>query len=319
MSERFICSAASTARDEGVLNTASQVRGWLLIEVHGAWGRDAVHDSHLGAHLPEGWKADLQLRGIRPICIRPSLSNRPEDTDTARVFFVQGARPGRAEGVVWTRTLPTLAAVRHVTDDLRLGTEPAGWDRHDERVVLVCTNGKHDPCCATEGRPVVRHLREGRWADQVWECSHIGGDRFAANLVVLPDSLYFGRMAPAEAEDLLDDHADGQVALAWYRGRSTLRFAEQAAEHHLRQAHDLRGVDDIEVGPSPVEGRIRARARGVGTFDVAVARTVLDLDEPLTCHGSPNQQVPVFSVTDVAEVPEGGAVGRGPSAGPPRS
>jgi len=305
VTERFVCSAASAARGEGVLATASQVRGWLLVEVHGAWGRDAIHDSHLGAHLPEGWKADLQLRGIRAICIRPSLANRPEDTETARVFFVQGTRPGRTNGVVWTRTLPTLAAVRHVTDDLRLGADPVGWERHDERVVLVCTNGKHDPCCATEGRPVVRHLRASRWGDQVWECSHIGGDRFAANVVVLPDSLYFGRMEPAEAEALLDEHAEGRIAADWYRGRSTLRFAEQAAEHALRGQLGVDGVDAIELGPSPVAGLLRARVHGVGTFDVTVERTVVELDEPLTCHGRPGQQVPRFTVTDVTAVDDG--------------
>lgn len=313
MNDRFVCSAASAARAEGVVATASQVRGWLLIEVPGAWGRDAVHDSHLGAHIPEGWKAGLQVRGIRPICIRPSLANRPEQTDTARVFFVQGARPGRNEGAVWSRTLPTLAAVRHVTDDLRLGTDPEGWESHPDRLVLVCTNGKHDPCCATEGRPVVRHLRESRWADQVWECSHIGGDRFAANLVVLPDSLYFGRMEPDEAVDLLDRHAAGQIALEWFRGRSTLRFAEQAAEHELRRALDVRGIDDIELTPSPGSGRIRARVRGVGTIDVAVERTVHHVDEPLTCHGTPDQEVPVYTVTELIDVTGAAA------AEPPRS
>lgn len=302
MVDRFVCSTASAARSEGVLATASQVRGWLLVEVHGAWGRDAVHDSHLGAHLPDGWKADLQLRGIRPICIRPSLSNRPEDTDTARVFFVQGARPGRTEGVAWTRTLPTLAAVRHVTDDLRLGDEPDGWDRHPDRIVLVCTNGKHDPCCATEGRPVVRHLRESRWADQVWECSHIGGDRFAANVVVLPDSLYFGRMEPAEAESILDEHAEGRLATTWYRGRSTLRFAEQAAEHALRRELGIDGVDAIELRPASVEGAVRAKVRDVGTFDVVIERTVHHSDEPLTCHGTPDQKVPTFTATELTEV-----------------
>ena len=57
----------------------------------------------------------------------------------------------------------------------------------------------------------------------MWECSHIGGDRFAANMVVLPDSLFFGRMTAPEAEALLDSHADGQIRLEWFRGRSTLR------------------------------------------------------------------------------------------------
>lgn len=300
MTDRFACSVASAERGEDVVATASQVRAWLLIEVHGAWGVDAIGDSHLGTHLPDGWKADLQRRGIRPICIRPA--HRDAEPETAQVFFVVAARPGRTEGVVWTRTLPTLSSVRHVTGELRIGEEPAGWERHHERLVLVCTNGKHDQCCANRGRPVVRHLRESRWADQVWECSHIGGDRFAANLLVLPDSLYFGRMEPTEAEQLLDAHADGQIAIEWFRGRSTLRFAEQAAEHALRSALQVTGVDDIVIGPTDDDARYRAQVAGIGTVDVLVERTVSRIAEPLTCHGTPDQQVPHYAVTELIEI-----------------
>ena len=256
-----------------VVATASPVRSWLLIEVPGAWGVDAIHDSELGAHVPAGWKADLQRRGIRPICIR---SARPGRRGASRdAGLLRGRRPSRPRrGATWVRTLPTLAAVRYVTDDLRAGVAPDGWAPHPERMVIVCTNGRHDQCCANRGRPVVRHLRDTRWAEQVWECSHIGGDRFAANVVVLPDSLYFGRMAPAEAEHLLDAHAAGRVALEWFRGRSTLRFVEQAAEHAVRAAFDVRGVDDVEVlGVSRETGDVRVQVRGVGTLDAVMERT----------------------------------------------
>jgi len=301
MSDRFVCSDASERRGEDVIATASQVRGWLLVEVPGAWGADAIEESELGAHVPDGWKADLQRRGIRPICIRPA--HRGDPHETARVFFVVAARPGRNAGVVWTRTAPTLSAVRYLTDGLRLARDPVGWERHPDRVVLVCTNGRHDQCCANRGRPVVRHLRDTRWADQVWECSHIGGDRFAANVVVLPDSLYFGRMEPAEAETLLDVHAEGQIALEWFRGRSTLRFAEQAAEQALRAAFEVRGVDDVVITTLPETDLIRAEVRGIGTIDVAMTRAIDQLDEPLTCHGSPNQQVPRYTAAEFIEVP----------------
>ena len=73
---------------------------------------------------------------------------------------------------------------------------------------LVCTNGRHDPCCADLGRPVVRALVAAR-APDVWECSHIGGDRFAANLVCLPDGVYYGRVDPDGAPGLVADHRAG--------------------------------------------------------------------------------------------------------------
>lgn len=301
MTDRYRCSDASVERGEEVVATASQVRGWLLVEVNGPWGADAVDDSILGPHVPDGWKADLKLRGIRPICIR-SITRR--DADDVRMFFVVTARPGRNRGAIWTRTVPMLSAVRYATEDLRLGAEPDGWDRHDERVVVVCTNGKHDQCCANRGRPVVRHLRASRWAEQIWECSHIGGDRFAANLVVLPDGLYFGRMDPPDAERILASHDDGRVELDWLRGRSTLGFAEQAAEHALRAAFEVDGVDDVVIDRGASEpGRIRARVAGIGTLDVLMERSVTHLDEALTCRGPGDQVVPVHTVTEIVEAP----------------
>lgn len=310
MKDRFVCSDASEGRGEGVVATASQVGAWLLVEVVGPWGLDAVADSELGPHVPDDWKADLKRRGIRPICIRPPVrppDNADCDPDPVRLFFVAAGRPGSVEGAIWTRTVPALAAVRYVTDDLVVGAAPDGWEPHRERIVMVCTNGRHDQCCANRGRPVVRHLRASRWADQVWECSHIGGDRFAANVVVLPDSLYFGRMEPTEAESLLDDHAAGQIALEWYRGRSTLRFAEQAVEQAVRQEHGIRGLDDVVISPGSGPNRFRARVTAVGEFEVTLRRAIDLTTEPLTCKGTPNQKVPQFTVTDIVAVPDAGS------------
>jgi hypothetical protein len=293
VTDRFICSAASIERDEPVRATASQVQGWLMIEVPGAWGVDAIHESELGVHLPEGWAAGLKRRGIRPLCIRPQ--HRDAGHHGTRVFFVTSGRPGRTRGAVWTRVLPTLAAAHYLSEGLHAEVDPPdGWTRHDERLVIVCTNGRHDQCCATRGRPVVRRLRESPWTDQVWECSHIGGDRFAANLVVLPDALYFGRMEPDEAVTILDDHAAGRIGLAHYRGRASLRFIEQAAEHAVRQRYGVGGIDDVAVGLIAGTRRVRATVRGVGTLEVTIQRSEIRTHEALTCHGSPNQVIPVF-------------------------
>lgn len=299
MTDRFVCSDASEQRAEPVTATASQVRGWLLVEVHGSWGIDAVAESDLGDHVPAGWKAELRSRGIRVICIRPP--DRADWGDDVRLFFVRAGRPGRVEGAAWTRTAASLGEIADLTADLRLDAEPPEWDLHRERLVLVCTNGRHDQCCANRGRPVIRHLRTTRWADQVWECSHIGGDRFAANVVVLPDSLYFGRMEPADAERLLDDHARGQLALDWYRGRSTLRFVEQAAEHAVRAALGVRGVDDVVLTSTSGSDTIRADVAGIGLLDVAMDRTVHRLAEPLTCRGTPGQEVPHYTAVTIRE------------------
>ena len=70
MSDRYVCCDAALERDEPMFATGSRVRGWLLVEVRGAWGQDAIHDSALGEHVPSDWKDQLQRRHIRAVCIR---------------------------------------------------------------------------------------------------------------------------------------------------------------------------------------------------------------------------------------------------------
>lgn len=307
MNPRFVCSDASIARAEPVMATASQVRAWLLIEVPGAWGIDAITDSELGPHVPDGWTRDLKRRGIRPVCIRRGVDERADShRDSASVFFVVPQRPGaEARSRCWHRTATLLAAVPYLTDDLdpaaaARGEGPGdGWEAHDERLVLVCTNGRHDQCCATRGRPLVRYLRTTRFAGQLWECSHVGGDRFAANLVILPDSLYFGRCDGEQAEQLLAEHDAGRLVLDGFRGRSTLRMPEQAAEEAVRRHFDVVAVDAVRMIGRPSPEEFHLEIDGIGAVMVRMTITTVHVDEPVTCRGTPNQLVPRYDISSI--------------------
>ncbi len=291
------CSLASRGRGEAVMATGSQVPAWLLVEVRGAWGADAVHDSALGEYVPADWKDGLRGRGVRAVCVRQAARR---DADGVRLFFETVRRPPMV-GRLWTRTVASLADVAAAAAGLAASRpDPAGWVPADHPLALVCTNGRHDQCCANEGRPVVRALRGSAWDDHVWECSHVGGDRFAANVVVLPESLYFGRCTPDGIVSLLDGVAAGQLDLDHFRGRSGYRTVEQAVEHLVRRRLGVVAEGAVRVQPGGAEqfdvevgagGPDRApTARYVATLEVAW--TVLD--EALTCRGRPNQRVPSF-------------------------
>ena len=45
-------------------------------------------------------------------------------------------------------------------------------------LLLVCTHGRRDACCAQFGRPTAMALAR-RYGTAVWETTHVGGDRFA--------------------------------------------------------------------------------------------------------------------------------------------
>jgi hypothetical protein len=177
------------------------------------------------------------------------------------------------------------------------------WEDDPGRYVLVCTNGRHDPCCATFGRPVVRALRESRWSSEVWECSHIGGDRFAGNVVVLPDGLYFGRRDPASAERVLAAHAAGRLDLDGFRGRSSLRLVEQAAEHFVRVERQLDALDAVRSIERVDDATLRVHVvepDGVAAYDVAVERTSVAAATRLTCTGNEGLTYPSFRLVGLA-------------------
>jgi hypothetical protein len=170
------------------------------------------------------------------------------------------------------------------------GTGPSaisGAEGVDGPLFLVCTHGKRDRCCALHGRPLYDALRLEAGSDRVWQSTHVGGDRFAGNVVVLPHGLYYGRVGPADAAGLLAATTSGRIDLDRYRGRSAYSFPVQAAERAVRESDRLFGIDDLRLlaaAKSP-EGRWRVRFR---TPDAAVHELQVDesvAEEPtnLTC------------------------------------
>jgi hypothetical protein len=258
--------------------TASTATRWLLIEQPGPWGRDALAQSRFSAEV-----APLLARRSRAEGVRLLLIRRPGDrlVDSGRRWAYADSRPGR-EGLWWS--------VR--ADDADLLEAP--WDGSVGEpargpVYLVCTHGGHDACCALRGRPLARSMPVTGPAD-VWECSHLGGDRFAANVVVLPHGFYYGQV-PGDGAELVAAHEAGRVALPWLRGRAGMPVPAQAAQHAARADLDLLGVDDLPVRgvrslPSPggdVERWEVVLAGPDGDVVVTVGSRPSDVAAHLTC------------------------------------
>jgi hypothetical protein len=308
----YQCAAASLERDEPIFATASQVHRWLLVEVRGAWGRDVVADTHLADHVPAGWADKLKAHGVRPIAIRRDLQLDRVDGEV-NLFFVEASRGQTRPGSIWSTVVTSLADVVDATAEIGehvLPAGPPGWQRVDTNLVLVCTNGRHDSCCATFGRPLVRHLRKSPAAPSVWECSHVGGDRFAANVVMLPDSIYFGRVTVDRVDALLDGFAESQLDLDLYRGRSTLSYAAQAAEYFTRRELSLTAVDAVpdvrRLAPDRFELDVAARVTdgdssrsGPSTIEVVIERTRVPAPSPLTCTGPADVSYPAYRLVSL--------------------
>jgi hypothetical protein len=166
---------------------------------------------------------------------------------------------------------------------------------------VVCTHGKRDRCCALQGRPLYDTLRKETKADRVWQSTHVGGDRFAGNVVVLPHGLYYGRVGPADAGALVAAGAAGNLDLDRYRGRSAYSFPVQAAERAVLESEGLRGIDDLTFLGSSSQGdgmwRIRFRTPDGTVHEVDVAATHAPEPAYLTCDSAEPKRARRHEVT----------------------
>src|SRR2546423_5915570 len=144
---------------------------------------------------------------------------------------------------------------------------------------LVCTHGTKDMCCALLGRPLAQSLG-AEHTGRAWEVSHVGGDRWAGNLLVVPDGFLHGQLSPAEADVVARAALSGQVEAEHLRGRTGARTQwAQYAEIAIRRHTGLRGLDDVlPVSEDPVETDLESEARvvrvraGLEMFAVTISR-----------------------------------------------
>lgn len=280
---RLGCAAESLLRGEPLRATASRVTRWLLIEQPGPWGREALMESRLEPRVAMTLRSRARRLKVRVVLIR-----RPtrEQRDRRRAYLVRTQRSGS-----WAAGFDVDSPEELEHLDLSLLDEaepPPDASPAPGTLRLVCTNGRHDPCCADRGRPVIRALVDAD-EPEVWECSHVGGDRFAANVVFLPHGVYYGRVPPEQASHLVRELDDGLLDLEHYRGRSCDQPLVQAAEIFLREELGERRLDALDLRGSLAAGPDRATVafeHEGEPYDVSVLREPGPA-EHLTCtdHG----------------------------------
>ncbi|MBV9794149.1 MAG: sucrase ferredoxin [Actinobacteria bacterium] len=289
------CSTRSLGAGEPVAGTASYGRRWLLVEVAGAWGHNAfrnspILDRSLGTRIEHRAAAE----GFRLIAIRRPGRARLDGGRRRWRWARVDCTPGH-ESVRWGEADGPEEYVDGVfSESGTLASEP---------VIAVCAHGRHDECCATRGRAVAARLaaREGA---AVWECSHIGGDRFAATLLLFPHGINYGRADTLDCGQMVDEYRAGRVMLAGLRGRSAYRFLEQTAQDAARRTFgDLR-IESYE----PLSAVRTAPGRWRVTLAGPPERILVDLAETMTaplfsnCAATVPLAVPSFAVEQVREL-----------------
>lgn len=231
---RTYCSESSLQAGEGLPGTIAQAKTLFLLEYNAEWGAKAYEE----ARLPDE--------------ARTALKAATDSLPKAKIFLIKSHRPGggvaffaanlhEAQASLYAFHLASYQELAHLPLAAIAADDPALQSRrYAGPLILVCTNGRRDVCCARFGFPVYQALSRKAAASgdfpQVWEMSHVGGHRFAPNVLCLPQGMLYGRVGVEQASQLLEHCQQGKILLENLRGRLCYPEAVQAAEYFLRQA-----------------------------------------------------------------------------------
>jgi hypothetical protein len=256
---------------------------FFLVRHRGPWPRKAIEGSELPRPLQERLAAATKATSGRALLVRGPV----REPDPKELYVVRTV-PG--ERFMLRFAFPSFEAMGEL-DMLEVAArgEHAAAERLEEPIFLVCTHGRRDACCALRGMAVIKAIQD-QHPGRVFQTSHVGGHRFAANAISLPDGFCYGRVTPAEAPLWIEATDRGHVFdLARVRGRTCFDAPAQAAELFLRSAIAETGHDAIALeGVSAEDDRHRVIFRaGDARHEVVVAKETIDGSRPASCGAEP--------------------------------
>ncbi|MDZ4768441.1 MAG: sucrase ferredoxin [Chloroflexota bacterium] len=295
----FYCSECSRAAGEQLFGTAPRADVWIMLEYNGSWGAKAPDDSDLSPQIKTcitHWLAAIPHTKF-------TFIRQRDDARAPHPIRLYIARVLEMTPELYRLDLNSYDELLTVDmAGLALGAAEVAEHLTDETLFLVCVNGRRDVSCAKYGVPVLEAFRH-QSGSSVWGTTHIGGHRFAATLVTLPDGVVYGYVDPADASSLIADSRAGQVRLDKLRGRSCYSDAAQAADHYVRQARTITdlpglrliGVETIDAGT----WRVRFEMLGSGlttTVTVAHEMSTFDVYKDSAGTGEPVSQFRLVSI-----------------------
>ena len=258
---RIFCSEHNEG--EAMPGTADRVDVWLCLEYRPTWKARVLADNALTGEVRAWLQHTLERFEAAGLKCRPQFVRQPEiESDSVRLLLTVAGRTYQWRGAGYDYLLDLDLAALVSTE----GALASAAERLREPQYLVCTNGQRDVCCARFGLPVYAALRE-RVGDRVWQVTHLGGHRFAPNLLTLPDACLYGRVTPDTVDDFLACTEHGRIAFPNLRGRTCYPPAVQAAEALVGQD----GMRLLHVEEKEASTRVRFAGER-GSVDVDVRR-----------------------------------------------
>jgi hypothetical protein len=284
------CSDQSLERADPMYGTASAGSSWVMLELSGGWGPSAFLQSPsiIDPALGRAIVRRIEAAGMRIAAIR--RPGRRPDPPRWR-WFIARSDVGR-EALY-------RGEVENPERLLDLALDGSDGETTTDPLIAICAHGKHDQCCAVRGRSACQAIAAA-YPEFTWECSHLGGDRFAATMLILPEGLCYGRVDSADSADLVRRYLDGRLDNRFLRGRTSLPHAVQAAQYFARDASGEDRIDALHpLGVERGDHEIRVSLAGAsGPIEVVLHE---ELSDPLLsqCHAKVAGRVRVFTLASM--------------------
>ncbi len=284
--ERNFCSEYSRAAEESLAGTAKPVDLWLLVEYRARWQREAIdvfssrvqeRISHIRSAIPRMRLALIRQTGRSsgPVSVFWAFS-RERDPRLYRAEF---------------------ETHEDISFDLERLVDPV-----EGHLFAVCTHGTHDACCARFGNKIYSQMRAV--SGNVWQISHIGGCRFAPNVVCLPHGIVYGRVERDDCTEIISRYNQGSLLPPKLRGRSCYSKTVQIAEQFLRSTKAFLALDELnlesEQEVEPGYTTVTFAARDLTLHRIAVALQDSQTSTYKSCAAlelTPRKKFTLFEIT----------------------
>ena len=284
------CSDFSISLGEPVFATAPRIEAWVLLEYPYAHPAKALKESTLQENIKAHLSAALDsIPHSRLLMIK--RSNRKPQSGVNLILALSGTNNPRMTRFQ-LKDYPDIPSIDLEAAFTELANNPEKGEVSP--LILICTNGKRDVCCARYGLPLFNEMRKYDRAD-VWQSSHMGGHRFAANVISLPYGIYYARIPVSGAGLFVEHCSNGEINLPYYRGRTCYTAEQQAAEYLLRQHNGNLAVHDLLLQRTSQTDedrwQVEFRSQASENFIVSVRKGVSSYTIIESC-GSPQKAEP---------------------------
>ena len=281
--EGSTCSLASLRANEPLAGTAVEsVDRWLLLEMTEVWAPKI-----------------LRTDALSP-AVRDRLARWTSEGSRSRLQFVR--RPGRSGkrplfSVVSSEGRAARVELDRFEDLLDLDLDAMRTEKSDP-LLLVCVHGRRDRCCARHGSVLYRALHAQ--VDEIWQTSHLGGHRFAACALSLPDGFMYGRVRPEHGARLAAALRAREIAdLDLVRGRCSFDRPTHSGEIFARRrTGDVSIVGFVWIGTTATGAEswtVRFRSAS-GEHAIEVRSKDLGVLRTASCNAEPE---PVTSFVEL--------------------